>query len=133
MSVKTYSKEKDGDKKVSDNFRVDEFACNDGSDTILIADELVAMLQLIRNHFKRSVVLNSGFRTIGYNRRIGGASNSYHTKGMAADFNVAGYSPSSVRRVIESGMIRGIDTDKIGLGSYENFTHIDCRGHKSRW
>lgn len=133
MSVQTYSKAKDGNDNLSTNFKVDEFACNDGSDEILIDDELVRLLQAIRNHFKRTVVLNSGYRTVGYNRRIGGASSSFHTKGQAADFNVAGFSPSAVRRVIESGVIRGVDPAKIGLGSYENFTHIDSRGYKARW
>jgi uncharacterized protein YcbK (DUF882 family) len=102
-------------------------------DQILIDSNLVDLLQDIRDHFKRSVVLNSGYRTVGYNRRIGGASNSFHTQGMAADFNVAGYSPQAVRRIIESKVIKGVDPEKIGLGSYANFTHIDCRGYRSRW
>jgi uncharacterized protein YcbK (DUF882 family) len=133
MSVKTYSKKTEGDKKLSANFRVDEFACNDGSDEVLIDDALVAILQAIRDHTGRTVVLNSGYRTPGYNRRIGGASQSYHVKGQAGDFNVAGYSPSAVRKLIESGVVRGVNPDKIGLGSYENFTHIDTRGHRARW
>jgi uncharacterized protein YcbK (DUF882 family) len=133
MSVKTYSKDRHGNDRLSVDFKVDEFACNDGSDEILVDSNLVTLLQSIREHFKRSVVLNSGYRTVGYNRRIGGASNSFHTKGMAADFNVAGYSPQSVRRIIESKVVKGVDPEKIGLGSYENFTHIDCRGYKSRW
>jgi uncharacterized protein YcbK (DUF882 family) len=133
MSVKTYSKDRQGNDRLSVDFKVDEFACNDGSDEILVDSNLVTLLQSIREHFKRSVVLNSGYRTVGYNRRIGGASNSFHTKGMAADFNVAGYSPQSVRRIIESKVIKGVDPEKIGLGSYANFTHIDCRGYRSRW
>lgn len=131
--VKTYSKKKDGDTKLSKNFRVDEFACNDGSDVIKIDEELVKLLQAIRTHFGRAVVLNSGYRTPSYNARIGGAIGSFHTKGKAADFNVSGWSPQNVRKEIESGKIKGVDPDKIGLGSYPNFTHIDSRGHKGRW
>lgn len=38
MSVKTYSVKRDGNIKLSSNFTVNEFACHDGSDTVLIDD-----------------------------------------------------------------------------------------------
>ena len=133
MSVKTYSKKKDGNKYLSANFRVDEFACHDGTDTILIADDLVNILQALRNHFGRAITLNSGYRTLSWNAKVGGEINSFHTKGMAADFNISGWSPQSVRKVVEKGKILGVDPEKIGLGAYSAFTHIDCRGFKSRW
>ena len=133
MKAKTYSKATQGSDKLSKNFRVDEFACNDGSDKILIADELVLLLQAIRTHFKRAVVMNSAYRNLRYNRSIGSSDSSYHVKGMAADFNVAGFSPSAVRKEIESGNVKGVCPDQIGLGSYPGFTHIDSRGFKGRW
>ena len=36
MGIKSYSLAKDGEKKLSANFRVREFACKDGSDPIMI-------------------------------------------------------------------------------------------------
>ena len=48
MTIKAYSKEKDGNKKLSANFKVKEFACTDGSDPIFIDSELVNILQKIR-------------------------------------------------------------------------------------
>ena len=36
-TVKVYSKAKDGSKALSANFKVREFACSDGTDTIFIA------------------------------------------------------------------------------------------------
>jgi len=42
--VHTYSLAKDGQTKLSTNFSVKEFKCKDGSDTILIDDNLVAAL-----------------------------------------------------------------------------------------
>ena len=36
MSVRTYSNSKDGNTKVSKNFKVKEFSCKDGSDTVKI-------------------------------------------------------------------------------------------------
>lgn len=131
--ITTYSLKKDRATKLSKNFKVDEFACNDGSDVVKVDSELVKLLQALRDHFKRAIVLNSGYRTPSYNARIGGATGSFHTKGMAADFNVSGWSPKNVRKEIESGKIKGVNPDKIGLGSYPNFTHIDSRGVRGRW
>ena len=44
-AVKAYSKAKDGNKSLSANFKVREFACKDGSDVIFISDGLVQVLQ----------------------------------------------------------------------------------------
>ena len=45
MTIKAYSKAKEGNKKLSTNFRVKEFACTDGSDPIRIA--VLAVLCLL--------------------------------------------------------------------------------------
>lgn len=47
MSVKTYSLKKDGSTKLSANFRVREFACNDGT----TAGGLLHMLRLANVKF----------------------------------------------------------------------------------
>lgn len=57
--MKVYSKSKDGNKKVSTNFKVKEFACQDGSDPIFIDSELVNILQKLRTHFGRAVTITS--------------------------------------------------------------------------
>lgn len=51
MSVQTYSLRTQGDNFLSKNFRVREFKCNDGSDSILIDSDLVNVLQKVRDHF----------------------------------------------------------------------------------
>ena len=48
MGIESYSLAKDGEKRLSANFRVREFACKDGSNTIFVCDELVQLLQNIR-------------------------------------------------------------------------------------
>ena len=57
--VKVYSKKKDGLKYLEDNFRVQEFACNDGSDNILIDTTLTSILQMLRNYFGKPVTITS--------------------------------------------------------------------------
>lgn len=71
-----YSKKKDGNKKLSTNFKVKEFACSDGSDPIFIAPELVEVLQKIRTYFGKAVTINSAYRTPTRNKKVGGATYS---------------------------------------------------------
>ncbi|NOK57924.1 MAG: DUF882 domain-containing protein [Chloroflexi bacterium AL-W] len=67
-----------------------------------------------------SVNINSGFRSIAHNSRVGGSSNSQHMYGLAADIRVTGQSPSQVQSYAKtcgfSGIIR-----------YSTFVHVDSR------
>lgn len=126
MTVKTYSLKKDGEKKLSANFKVKEFACKDGSDKVLVDTELVELLQKIRNHFNKSVKITSGFRTTTHNKKVGGTKNSYHLVGMASDIQVSGVHPILVAMYAEK-------LNAGGIGVYSNFVHVDTRDKKSRW
>ena len=100
-TVKAYSKKKDGNKKLSTNFRVKEFACTDGSDPIFISPELVVVLQKIRNHFGKSVTITSAYRTPTKNKAVGGEKYSQHLYGTAADIKVKGVTPKQVAKYAE--------------------------------
>ena len=126
--IKVYSLSKDGDKKVSQNFRVKEFRCKDGSDVIFISPELVTILQKIRTHFGKAVTINSAYRTSAYNKKVGGATYSQHLYGMAADIVVKGVNPKDVSAYAETLLPKSG-----GIGIYATFTHIDVRKTKSRW
>ena len=136
MSVKTYSKKTQGNLSLSANFKVKEFACKDGSDTILIDDKLVSALQKIRTHFGKPVSINSAYRTAAYNIKVGGSSNSQHCKGTAADIHIKGVDPLKVALYVASlpeFKSRG------GIGYYsrtgltDGFVHVDVRSWSSRW
>ena len=128
VPVYSYSKSKDGGRKLSQNFQVKEFACNDGSDVIFISPELVTILQAIRSHFNKPVTINSGYRTPEYNKKVGGATQSQHLYGTAADIAVSGVSPKDVAAFAETLLY-----NRGGIGIYAGFTHIDTRETKSRW
>jgi hypothetical protein len=133
MSVKTYSVKKQGSVKLSTNFTVKEFACKDGSDTVLIDDELVTLLQKIRTYFNKSLTITSGYRTSSYNAKIGGASGSVHVKGQAADIKISGVDPIKIALYADSilGSKGGVE-----LGSYgtdkSGYVHVDVRTSKWR-
>lgn len=114
--------------KLSENFKSTEFDCHGfGCCRETAIDlELVDILQEIRNHFKKSVTINSGFRCKTHNKAVGGASKSKHLSGCAADIRVSEVAPSEVAKFAESIGVKGI-------GLYADFVHIDTRENKSFW
>ena len=125
--LNVYSLKKDGDKRLSTNFKVKEFACQDGTDPIFIDSELVEILQKIRTHFKKPVTITSAYRTPPHNKSCGGTTYSQHLYGKAADIKVQGIAPKDVAKYAETLLDEG------GIGIYNTFTHIDVRATKSRW
>lgn len=127
-TVKVYSKAKDGSKQLSAHFKVREFACTDGTDTIFIHPQLVEVLQKIRSHFGKAVIIHSGYRTEAKNKAVGGAAYSQHKYGLAADISISGVAPREVAAYAQTLL-----PSSGGIGIYPTFTHIDVRGVKSRW
>lgn len=111
---------------VSEHFKAREFQCQDKTEGLLVATELIETLEKIRNHFNAPVIINSGYRTPSWNSKVNGASNSYHCKGMAADIVVKGHSSKEVSKYADSIMEQG------GVIRYTNFTHIDVREERYR-
>ena len=86
MAVKTYYISKLGrDFQVSPHFKLREFQSRDGADKVLISDELLAKLEEARAYGGFTITVNSGYRSDAHNKKVGGATNSNHTKGLAAD------------------------------------------------
>lgn len=128
MSINVYSKAKDGNKKVSKNFKVKEFACSDGSDPIFIDCELVNLLQKIRDYFGKPVVINSAYRTPNHNKSVGGAVYSQHLYGKAVDIRINGVKSKTLSTYIDT-----LIPNKGGIGTYRTFVHVDVRTTKARW
>ena len=130
QKVQKYSRKKDGEKQLTKNFKVREFACHDGTDEILIYSKLPEILQKIRAHFGCAVVINSGYRTPSYNKKVGGVSSSQHILGSAADIVVKNVSPKKVAAYAET-LLK--NTGGIGIYTKKGFTHIDVREKIARW
>ena len=128
MALKAYSVAKDGMKYISKNFRVREFRCQDGSDPVFIDDNLVAILQQIRDHFGKAVTITSAYRTASHNKKVGGATYSQHLYGTAADIKVSGVAASVVADYAEALL-----PASGGVGRYSTWTHVDVREVKARW
>ena len=139
MAIKQYSLRKDGAAQLSPAFRVREFRCRDGTDTILIDEGLVVLLQCIREHFGAKVHITSGYRTAAYNATLPGASKtSQHIQGRAADFWVEGVPVATVADYAEKllpgrGGIGRYPKDAAHPSRKTGWVHIDTRPNKSRW
>ncbi|HPZ44442.1 MAG TPA: D-Ala-D-Ala carboxypeptidase family metallohydrolase [Bacillota bacterium] len=114
-------------ERLSENFAAKEFACR-CCGKVLVHPELVRKLQALRSAAGAPVVITSGYRCAGHNRECGGAANSYHLFGMAADIWVGGM---STRQLAELAERAGFD----GIGIYpeQAFVHVDVRGYRARW
>lgn len=126
--VHAYSKAKDGAVQLTANFKVREFACQDGSDTLFVSTELAKVLQKIRAHFGKPVTINSAYRTDIHNGGVGGSPTSQHKYGLAADIVVQGVAPKEVAKYAET-VLGG----KGGIGLYQWGVHVDVRAKRSRW
>ena len=122
--------------KLSKNFSLSEFACNDGSttpDEVIVNLRLLAeQLQILRDFIGKAITINSGYRSPSYNKKIGGVLKSKHVLGQAADIRVEGVSPREIHGII-SELIKDGRMKEGGLGKYPSFTHYDIRGTKARW
>jgi uncharacterized protein YcbK (DUF882 family) len=89
-------------------------------------------LQRIRNEIGFGIRINSSYRCPAHNRNVGGASQSKHLEGIAADIDVVGVNPKDVADTIEELMDTGAIPNG-GLGRYKTFTHVDIRNSPARW
>lgn len=129
-SIRVYSLKKDGHKYLDSrkHFKVREFRCKDGTDTIFISDALVAVLSELRAHFGKPCNISSGYRTDSHNSKVNGAAYSRHKYGMAADIKVTGVSASEVYAYLDERY-----PNTFGLGKATTYIHIDVRSEKARW
>jgi len=105
-----------------------EFACPCGCGFDTVDTELMPVLQDVREQFGQPVTINSGCRCPQYNRSVGGALSSQHLKGRAADITVKDVPPSIVQQYLLDKY-----SERLGIGEYMGFTHIDTRTGRARW
>lgn len=112
------------DIQVGKHFNLSDFTCKCGCGEVMYTPTLVSKLDDLADHFRRDVIVTSGFRCKRHNKFVGGVKDSAHLTGQAVDFVVRGVSPAKVVQYLA-------DWDG-GLGEYTRHVHIDV-GVKKRW
>ena len=121
--------DKTANSQITAHFNSAEFKCkckNKSCATTEIDHALVDILQQIRNHFGAEVTINSAYRCKKHNAAVGGAKDSFHIQGRAADIKVSGVKPKLVAQYAEHIGVKGI-------GLYDTFVHVDTRTKRFLW
>lgn len=97
-------------------------------DVACLKPSLVRVLRTIENHFGRKVIVTSGYRNPGHNRKARGARNSLHMYCAAADVQVEGVSKWQLAEYVRTMPGRG------GVGTYchTDSVHVDV-GPERDW
>jgi uncharacterized protein YcbK (DUF882 family) len=121
--------------KITNNFSLEEFECKCGCKMPEFVKkniiELAENLQAIRDVVGK-LNLTNAYRCKEHNADVGGATNSQHLKGKAADVKSKEYDVLELSKIIE-GLIKSEKIEQGGIGIYNTFTHYDIRGVRARW
>jgi uncharacterized protein YcbK (DUF882 family) len=124
--------------KLTNNFNLNEFNKHNFTLTETVLrniQELAKNLQVLRDEVKKPIKITSGYRDPSFNKKIGGASQSRHLTGQAADLKIEGYTPKQVAAIIEKLIAAG-KMKQGGLGIYSTWIHYDTffdGKHPRRW
>lgn len=116
------------DDQLSEHFKRSEFACKCGCGFSSPDPMLINVLEGIRRRYDVPISISSACRCKSHNKSVGGAENSAHLFGYAADIVVG----RSLQKPVAS-LLNDLYPSKFGIGTYNTFTHIDIRAEKARW
>ena len=115
---------------LSRNFSKSEFACR-CCGKAEIDQRLVEALQELRDLAGAPVRVTSGYRCPDHNRAVGGAKQSRHLRGHAADIVIKGLSVAGMYEL--AGRVAAFRNGGIGVYPEQGFVHVDIREVRTRW
>ena len=114
------------------NFTEDELACNCGCGQNECKDEMVSLLQKLRDDVGFPIRLSSAFRCEKWNKEVGGHPSSSHMEGLAIDILCRG---EKALQIVESAIKLGFTGVGISQKRGQRFVHLDVKpsGSKRFW
>lgn len=125
------------------HFKQKEFACKCGCEppSVInnghsfqiaeewIDEEFLVRLELLRRAWGKPISVTSGYRCAKHNKNVGGAKNSKHRDGIAADLVVPKKDLKKFAELCDRFFMDG----GFCLYTKSGFVHVDGRGRKARW
>lgn len=94
-------------------------------------EEFVRKLDSLRSLYRKPMIVTSGYRSVAHNNRIGGAPESMHLFGRAADILVAG---KDALMLIAIATEMGFSVGVSQKGDWDKrFIHLDNRVNQTIW
>lgn len=125
---------------LSSHFALSEFECKCGCE--MPAEVLARVTRLAKDidtafriGLGMPVKIISGYRCRAHNKAVGGAANSRHILGDAADIQIQGLSGEWLAGYAEAQILLGVLPEG-GVGTYKDkpaTLHYDQRGKRARW
>ena len=104
------------------NFTEEELACNHCGEN-KCQDEMVSLLQKLRDDVGFPIKISSGYRCPAWNKSVGGHPNSSHMEGLAIDIACSG---GKALKIVEAAIRLGF----VGVGISQRgskFVHLDLK------
>lgn len=123
------------DIQLTKNFKLSEFQLNDPIPERYIGNikEVATELQKVRDILGKPIIVTSGYRSPAYNKKIGGATNSMHLYGKAADCHCNGVHLHEFLTYL----VRYTNFNGFGIGNPAkrggNLIHCDTRDKFTVW
>lgn len=116
------------------NFSLSEFNCHCGCGLNNINQKIINLCQIIRDEVKSPIKINSGCRCNTYNKKVGGATGSFHTTGQAADLS-CNIGAKNLFAIICDLKAKNLlpDIQYAILYIQKNFVHIDIGKKRTRF
>ena len=118
-----------GEGRLAEHFRAEELACpceRGSCKCVVVHWALIELLSRMRQQLKQPIYVTSGYRCPRQNQEVGGAPESLHLAGMAADVQAAAAKPPHLKSVAEA-------VGAGGIGVYPRHAHVDVGEPDRRW
>ena len=112
------------------NFNIDDFSCK-CCDKNRMEISVMQRLQDFRDLIQSPIIVRSGYRCERHNQLVGGATHSYHLRGLAIDIRILGVGGVWQMAVLAEQM-RSM-WGGIGIYPGSGFIHLDVRDSITRW
>ena len=116
--------------KVRLHFNLDEFACQDGSDIVLIHNDLLDFAEALRVAIDMPLHMNSAYRTWSHHVEIYKGLGTEAPRGSAHLYGMAGDFVCDDMALLEEKIN---ELNPGGIGLYNTFIHADVKGENRRW